>query len=51
MFSVRCLFHWIKGMGVKITTIPIMTSETVPALIRGSLVMSFQLWIAFGIFM
>lgn len=38
-------------MGIKITTIPIMTSETVPALIRGGLVMSFQLWVAFGIFM
>lgn len=37
-------------MGVKITTIPIMTSETVPAVIRGGLVMSFQLWVAFGIF-
>ena len=36
-------------MGVKITTIPIMTSETVPAVIRGGLVMSFQLWVAFGI--
>lgn len=38
-------------MGIKITTIPIMTSETVPAIIRGGLVMSFQLWVAFGIFM
>lgn len=36
-------------MGIKITTIPIMTSETVPAIIRGGLVMSFQLWVAFGI--
>jgi type III secretory pathway component EscT len=38
-------------MGIKITTIPIMTSETVPAVIRGGLVMSFQLWVAFGILM
>lgn len=38
------------GMGIKITTIPIMTSEVVPASIRGGLVMSFQLWVAFGIF-
>jgi MFS family permease len=38
------------GMGVKICTIPIMTSETVPAVLRGGLVMSFQLWVAFGIF-
>ena len=37
------------GMGIKITTIPIMTSEVVPATIRGGLVMSFQLWVAFGI--
>lgn len=37
-------------MGIKISTIPIMTSETVPATIRGGLVMSFQLWVAFGIF-
>ncbi|KAF8849552.1 hypothetical protein BDZ45DRAFT_604243 [Acephala macrosclerotiorum] len=37
------------GLGIKITTIPIMTSEVVPAVIRGGLVMSFQLWVAFGI--
>ncbi|EON98535.1 putative hexose transport-related protein [Phaeoacremonium minimum UCRPA7] len=39
----------VTSMGVKISTIPIMTSETVPAVIRGGLVMSFQLWVAFGI--
>lgn len=38
------------GLGIKITTIPIMTSEVVPAVIRGGLVMTFQLWVAFGIF-
>lgn len=37
------------GMGIKITTIPIMTSEVVPTSIRGGLVMSFQLYVAFGI--
>ncbi|KAK0100208.1 hypothetical protein ONS95_008547 [Cadophora gregata] len=37
------------GMGIKITTIPIMTSEVVPATIRGALVMTFQLCVAFGI--
>lgn len=37
------------GMGIKTTTIPIMTSEIVPAAIRGGLVMSFQLFVAFGI--
>ena len=41
----------VAGMGIKISTIPIMTSECVPAIIRGGLVMSFQLWVAFGIFM
>ena len=41
----------LVGMGIKISTIPIMTSECVPAIIRGGLVMSFQLWVAFGIFM
>ncbi|KAJ7057081.1 general substrate transporter [Mycena amicta] len=38
------------GMGIKITTIPLYSAETVPASIRGGLVMSFQLWVAFGIF-
>lgn len=41
----------IAGMGIKTTTIPIMTSEIVPAAIRGGLVMSFQLFVAFGILM
>lgn len=38
------------GIGCKITTIPIMTAESVPPAIRGGLVMSFQLFVAFGIF-
>ena len=37
------------GMAVKITTIPVMTAEIVPASVRGGLVMFFQLWVAFGI--
>jgi hypothetical protein len=37
------------GMSVKIATIPIMTSEIVPAAVRGAMVMTFQLWVAFGI--
>ncbi|KAF2187909.1 hypothetical protein K469DRAFT_661298 [Zopfia rhizophila CBS 207.26] len=45
-----CRLFMGLGMGIKISTIPIMTSETVPAVIRGGLVMSFQLWVAFGIF-
>lgn len=39
------------GIGCKITTLPVYTSESVPASIRGGLVMSFQLFVAFGIFM
>ncbi|KAJ7671747.1 hypothetical protein B0H17DRAFT_1162099 [Mycena rosella] len=37
-------------IGIKITTIPIFSFETAPASIRGGLVMSFQVWVAFGIF-
>ena len=37
------------GMGVKISTIPVYTAEVSPAIIRGGLVTSFQLWVAFGI--
>ncbi|KAF7189691.1 putative polyol transporter 2, partial [Pseudocercospora fuligena] len=37
------------GMGVKISTIPVYTAEVAPASIRGGLVTSFQLWVAFGI--
>ncbi|WWD01082.1 hypothetical protein V866_008020 [Kwoniella sp. B9012] len=48
LFICRVLLGF--GMGMKITTIPIMTAETAPAAIRGALVMSFQLWVAFGIF-
>ncbi|WVQ78619.1 hypothetical protein IAT38_000705 [Cryptococcus sp. DSM 104549] len=48
LFICRVLIGF--GMGMKITTIPIMTAETAPPAIRGALVMSFQLWVAFGIF-
>ncbi|MCJ1393707.1 hypothetical protein MMC18_006583 [Xylographa bjoerkii] len=37
------------GMGVKASTIPIYAAETTPAYIRGSLVMGWQIWVAFGI--
>ncbi|PPJ59549.1 hypothetical protein CBER1_09800 [Cercospora berteroae] len=37
------------GMGIKISTIPIYTAEVAPTNIRGGLVTSFQLWVAFGI--
>ncbi|KAL3422883.1 hypothetical protein PVAG01_04630 [Phlyctema vagabunda] len=39
------------GMGCKASTIPIFAAENVPAAIRGGLVMSWQLWTAFGIFL
>jgi sugar porter (SP) family MFS transporter len=37
------------GMGAKAATVPIFAAENVPAVIRGGLVMSWQLWTAFGI--
>ena len=39
------------GMGCKGSTIPIYAAENSPAAIRGALVMSWQLWTAFGIFL
>lgn len=44
--STYCFF---LGMGIKISTIPVFTAEISPAAIRGGLVTSFQLWVAFGI--
>lgn len=38
-------------MGLKASTIPIFCAENVPANIRGGLVMCWQLWTAFGIFL
>lgn len=37
------------GMGAKASTVPIFSAENVPAAIRGGLVMSWQMWTAFGI--
>jgi MFS family permease len=37
------------GMGVKASTVPIYAAENAPASIRGALVMSWQMWTAFGI--
>ncbi|XP_006455907.1 hypothetical protein AGABI2DRAFT_195216 [Agaricus bisporus var. bisporus H97] len=37
------------GMGPKATTAPVFAAENVPANVRGGLVMSWQLWTAFGI--
>lgn len=39
------------GMGLKASTVPIFSAEVVPASVRGGLVMSWQLWTAFGIFL
>ncbi|OAA76666.1 Sugar/inositol transporter [Akanthomyces lecanii RCEF 1005] len=39
------------GMGTKASTVPIYAAENAPAPIRGALVMSWQLWTAFGIFL
>ncbi|KAI9755046.1 MAG: hypothetical protein M4579_004450 [Chaenotheca gracillima] len=39
------------GMGAKASTVPIYGAENVPASIRGGLVMCWQLWTAFGIFL
>lgn len=38
-------------MGAKASTVPIFAAENCPAIIRGGLVMSWQLWTAFGIFL
>ncbi|KAF7548561.1 hypothetical protein G7046_g8633 [Stylonectria norvegica] len=39
------------GMGAKASTVPIFAAENSPAPIRGALVMSWQMWTAFGIFL
>ncbi|KII92492.1 hypothetical protein PLICRDRAFT_172579 [Plicaturopsis crispa FD-325 SS-3] len=39
------------GMGAKASTVPIYAAENCPASIRGGLVMSWQMWTAFGIFL
>lgn len=39
------------GMGCKGSVVPIYAAENCPAAIRGGLVMSWQMWTAFGIFL
>ncbi|ATZ46760.1 hypothetical protein BCIN_02g01270 [Botrytis cinerea B05.10] len=39
------------GMGAKASTVPVYAAENSPAAIRGALVMSWQVWNAFGIFL
>jgi MFS family permease len=49
LFLCRLLLGF--GMGAKGSTVPIFAAENSPASIRGALVMSWQLWTAFGIFL
>ena len=49
--SADCVLVLGLGMGAKGSTVPIFAAENSPASIRGALVMSWQLWTAFGIFL
>ncbi|KAK7456375.1 hypothetical protein VKT23_010623 [Stygiomarasmius scandens] len=49
LFVTRLLLG--LGMGPKASTTPVFAAENVPANVRGGLVMSWQLWTAFGIFL
>ncbi|KAK0554663.1 hypothetical protein OC846_001997 [Tilletia horrida] len=49
LFIVRFLLG--IGMGAKGSTVPVFAAENSPATIRGALVMGWQLWTAFGIFL
>jgi MFS family permease len=48
---VACRILLGIGMGLKEVTVPVFTAEVAPANIRGGLVMSWQVWTAFGIFL
>lgn len=37
------------GMGLKEVTVPVFSAENAPAAIRGALIMTWQMWVAFGI--
>lgn len=37
------------GMGLKEVTVPVFSAENAPSNIRGALVMTWQMWVAFGI--
>ncbi|KAI9898854.1 hypothetical protein N3K66_005315 [Trichothecium roseum] len=39
------------GMGLKEVTVPVFAAESAPAGVRGGMVMSWQVWTAFGIFL
>ncbi|KAK9896574.1 sugar transporter [Cystobasidium minutum MCA 4210] len=49
LFIVRLILG--LGMGAKGSTVPILAAENAPATIRGALVMTWQFWTAFGIFL
>ncbi|KAI5458647.1 hypothetical protein BGZ63DRAFT_432100 [Mariannaea sp. PMI_226] len=49
--QLACRLLMGVGMGVKASTVPIYAAENAPASIRGALVMSWQMWTAFGIFL
>jgi MFS family permease len=46
---VACRILLGVGMGLKEVTVPVYSAEVAPKTIRGGLVMSWQLWTAFGI--
>ena len=48
---VACRILLGIGMGLKEVTVPVFSAENSPPNIRGGLVMSWQLWTAFGILM
>jgi MFS family permease len=48
---VACRVMLGIGMGLKEVTVPVFSAEVVPASVRGGLVMSWQIWTAFGIFL
>lgn len=60
-FGMACTQHWGElvaarillgiGMGLKEVTVPVYSAENAPTTIRGGLVMSWQVWTAFGIFL
>lgn len=49
--QLACRLLMGVGMGIKASTVPIYAAENSPAAIRGALVMSWQMWTAFGIFL
>lgn len=49
LFACRLLLG--LGVGLKETTAPILAAENAPTIIRGALVMCWQMWTAFGIFL